>query len=74
MKIKFIEVGRMKRTWESECPAKNVDELDYNWMYSQVKKNGLVMSSDLDFFVNEDGKSGTITAGFYTIGKFQIVS
>lgn len=74
MKIKFIDVGRNNTNWESDCPAKSVEELDYGWLYSQVKKHGMVMSRELDFFVNKDGTGGSITAGFHTIGKFEIIN
>ena len=74
MKIKFIEVGRNNASWESECPANNIEEMEYDWFYSQVKKRAMVMSTDLDFLLNkENNTDGIITAGFHTIGKFQIV-
>lgn len=74
MKIKFIEVGRNNATWESECTANSVDELEYDWLYSQVKKHGMVMSNDLDFLLNKENMTeGIITAGFHTIGKFKII-
>ena len=75
MKIKFIEVGRLSKTWESECQAKSVDELEYDWLWSQVKKNASVMSNDLEFMLSKDNMTdGIIYAGFHTIGKFQIVN
>lgn len=75
MKIKFIEVGRLKRSWESECDAKSVDELEYDWLWSQVKKNASVMSNELEFLLSKGNMSeGIICAGFHTIGKFQIVN
>ena len=73
MKIKFIEVGRNKMTWESECPANSVEELEYDWLYSHVKQKVFVMSNDLEFWLNDDMTSGSITAGFRMIGEFQIL-
>ena len=73
MIIKFIEVGAYKKTWESKCPASNVCDIEYSWLYSQVKKRGLVMSKEIDFLLKKDSETeGIITAGFHTIGKFEI--
>lgn len=73
MKIKFIDVGRNKVTWESECPVNSVYELEYDWLFSQVKNRGGVMSNDIEFLLEKASETeGIITAGFHTIGKFEI--
>ena len=72
MIIKFIEVGRNKTSWKAASPAKDINELEYDWLYSQVKKRGYVMSKYIEFLLNKDGINGIITAGFHTIGKFKI--
>ena len=61
MKVKFIDVGRDKKTWEAEC-----DTLTYDWMYSQVKK--ALMSNNIEF-----GEDGKIYAGFRAVGRFGII-
>ena len=73
MIVKFIDVGRNNVSWESECAANCVEELQFGWLYSQVKRNARVMSSEIDFLLKDDMKSGIITAGFHTIGIFEIV-
>lgn len=74
MKIKFIDVGRNNATWEAECEAKKIEDIEYEWLYSQVKKRAMVMSTEIDFLLNrEDNTSGIITAGFRTIGNFIIL-
>lgn len=74
MKIKFIDVGRNNANWEAECKAEKIEDLEYEWLYSQVKKRAMVMSTEIDFLLNrEDNTNGIITAGFHTIGKFAIV-
>ena len=74
MKIRFIDVGRNNANWEAECKAEKIEELEYEWLYSQVKKRAMVMSREIDFMVNtEDNTSGVITAGFRTIGTFTIL-
>ena len=73
MIIKFIEVGRNNATWESKCPANNIDDLEYAWFLSQVRRNGGIISHDVDFLLNtETNTTGIITAGFHTVGKFEI--
>ena len=74
MKIKFEDVGRNRASWEAECKAEKIEDLEYEWFYSQVKKRGMVMSNDIDFFFDKkDNTKGTITAGFRSIGKFVIL-
>ncbi|MDF2815719.1 MAG: hypothetical protein K0Q81_1919 [Paenibacillus sp.] len=64
MQVKFIDVGRNNKSWEAECNG----ELTYKFLYGQVKKNGDVVSSGLDF--TDDG---AILAGFRTIGRFEVL-
>ena len=74
MKIKFIDVGRNNANWEAECKAETIEDLEYEWLYSQVKKRAMVMSKEIDFLINrQDNTNGVITAGFHTIGKFTIL-
>ena len=73
MKVKFIDVGSYKKTWESNFPAANFDDIDYSWLYSQVKKHGFIMSKEIDFIMlNGSERDGFITAGFHTIGRFEL--
>ena len=74
MKIKFIDVGRNNATWEAECKAEKIEDLEYEWLYSQVKKRAMVMSKEIDFLISrDDNTSGIITAGLRNIGKFTIL-
>ena len=74
MKIKFIDVGRNNVSWEAECKAEHIEELEYEWLYSQVKKRAMVMSKEIDFLIDcADNTNGVITAGFRPIGKFTIL-
>ncbi len=73
MKIKFIDVGRNNANWEAECKAEKIEDLEYGWLYSQVKKRAMVMSSEIEFLIDrENYTKGIITAGFRTIGTFTI--
>ena len=74
MKIKFIDVGRNNANWEADCKAENIEDLEYEWLYSQVKKRAMVMSKEIDFLLDSTNYiHGIITAGFHTIGKFTIL-
>lgn len=63
-RVKFINVGREKKNWEAECEG----DLTYQWLFGQVKKQRALVSNDIDFY-----KDGRITAGFRTVGRFEIV-
>ena len=63
MIVKFFEVGRQKASWEAET-----EYLCYDWLYKQVKRH--LLSSDIEFIVDNDGVSGHIDAGFRTVGRF----
>ena len=74
MKIKFIDVGRNNVSWEAECKAEKIEDLEFEWLYSQVKKRAMVMSKEIDFLIDcADNTNGVITAGFRPIGKFTIL-
>jgi hypothetical protein len=60
-KVKFLNVGRNKISWEAECDG----EPTYEWMFGQVKK--ALLSNDIDFTDN-----GEILAGFRTVGEFEV--
>ena len=64
-KVYFKNVGRNNASWCAEC-----DELNYDWLCSQVKPH--VMSRDLDFELTDGETVGKIYAGFHNIGTFEI--
>ena len=63
MKIKFINVGRNNANWEAECSD---EDLTYDFLLSQVRPH--LVSSNISFLEN-----GSILAGIYTVGKFEVV-
>lgn len=71
MKVKFINVGRNNVTWEEQAPADNWNDLEYEWLYFQVKK--YLMSNNIDFILNEDEKTGTIVGNFHKLGEFELI-
>jgi len=60
-KVRFIEVGRNKMSWEAECKG----EPTYNWLHKQVKK--VLGSRGIDF-----SNDGQIYAGLRPVGRFEI--
>ena len=64
MKVRFIEVGREKKSWEAECRG----ELTYDFLIGEVRKNNALYSSDVGFY-----EDGAIRAGFRTVGRFEII-
>jgi len=67
--VNFKNVGRNKKKWKAK-----LKKLSYKEMYDEVRKNGQVMSRDLEFQYNENSnKAGKIIAGFRKIGEFEVV-
>lgn len=64
MRVKFIDVGRDKKSWEAETDG----ELTYSWLFGQVKKRGSLLSSGIDFY-----EDGSITSVFRTVGRYEII-
>ena len=65
LKVKFIDVGRYKRTWEAACKG----EITHSWLYKQVKKNATIMSKGIDF--TESG--AILVGGVRVVGRYEIV-
>jgi hypothetical protein len=63
--VDFRSVGRQKMSWTAETA-----HVDYDWLYSQVKSKGHIMSDEIDFNC-EDGTC-KIYARFHTVGTFTI--
>jgi hypothetical protein len=69
MKILFKNVGRDDRSWEAEF-----DCLDHKEMVKEVKRNSIVLSSNIEFFIDDQNRFGQIiVGGFRVIGTFEIV-
>lgn len=68
MDIIFRKVGRAKKTWNAK-----IEELSYENMYNEVKKNSALMSRDFHFDFDEEKKTGEIYAGFRKVGEFQVL-
>lgn len=66
VKAKFLNVGRGKRTWEAELKPDAVDIL------REIRKNGGLMSSDIEIHYEEDTNKGDVFAGFRTVGSFTL--
>ena len=62
--IEFIEVGRNKLSWTCETE----EEVDYEFLYNQVKVRGGLLSSVIDF--TDDGE--IFVGGFRKVGTFKV--
>ena len=67
--IKFIGVGRGKRSWETEIPA-----LQYIYLAREVRKKARIVSPDLQFDYNYDNGLGKILVDSKVVGEWRIVS
>lgn len=62
----FFNVGRDKKAWTAE-----IRELEHGALYRQVKANGNIMSSDVDFLLDDEAKHGTVIVDcFRAVGEF----
>ncbi|WP_210467470.1 hypothetical protein [Vibrio crassostreae] len=69
MQVNFIDVGSSSMNWSAE-----VDELNYENLYNEVKKRGALYSNDVEFRYEEDSGKGLIIVGMVrTGGKFEVV-
>lgn len=69
MKVRFSEVGRDKRSWESELA-----DLSYGELLRAVKKAGALGSRGIDFDFNDETQRGLIwVGGFRPVGAFEVL-
>jgi len=64
-KVKFIEVGRDKKSWEITMPT-----LCGDTMIKSVRKSGALMSFEIDVECYHGG-TGWIYAGMRNVGKIE---
>lgn len=70
MRIRFVDVGRDRKTWEAELPGRRepIEEI-----YSAVVKAKVLKSRGVEVVANDDGVSGVILAGAHKVGRFEVV-
>lgn len=67
--VKFKNVGRNKRFWESQMNA-----LSESAIAREVKKHGQLSSRGIDIDLSDDQKTGTVfVGGFRPVGDIEIV-
>lgn len=68
MKIKFIKVGRGKKTWTAEVAG-----FDQAYMEEAVHRSGALSSRNISFSDTDGNDEGTIFAGLHSVGTFKII-
>ncbi|MCG9575428.1 hypothetical protein L1D14_04175 [Vibrio tubiashii] len=69
MQINFIDVGGSSMNWSTE-----MDELNFESLYKEVKESGALYSKNIEFrFEEESGKGFIIVGMVRTVGKFEVV-
>lgn len=63
--VKITDLGRFNVTVTNE-----MDEVKYDNLREMVFPH--LVSSTIDFFVDEDGKGSVIVGGFRTVGKIRV--
>lgn len=69
--IKFINVGREKRTWEHEFKSNAI--LSDAAIIGQIKKAKVLMSRDISISINDAETGGMIFAGVHKVGDWAFV-
>lgn len=62
-RVKFIEVGRNKMTWEE-----TLENVDSDTLAAAIKRKGALMSTDVWI------ADSTIFAGFRSVGKTELLT
>lgn len=66
--VKFIDVGRNKRSWEKEY-----DALSESALTREVHKSGALMSQGIDVILRDDQRTGeVIVGGFRCVGHIVV--
>ena len=69
MQVNFIDVGGSSMNWSAE-----IDELNFENLYNQVKGRGGLYSNDIEFRYDEVSGQGVIIVGMVrTVGKFEVI-
>ena len=69
MKVEFIDVGMNKKSWSAE-----ISDLFHEELFKEVKKNGDIMSQNIDFTYDNETNSGqVIVGGFRIVGTFKVL-
>jgi hypothetical protein len=68
MIVDFINVGASNHNWRAE-----VEKLDHDLFYKEVQNKGAIMSSDIDFSIDDSGINGqVIVGGMRIVGEFKV--
>lgn len=68
LEVKFENVGRNSANWTARCKG---DNLEYTWLYKQVKKNSALGSKTIDFSdPDESGRGAIYVGGLRQVGTF----
>lgn len=68
MKVRFLNVGRYKKTWEA-----TISHLGYNTITRQMRNNKALRSQDISWEYSEEQRSGVIYAGGRAVGTFEVL-
>jgi hypothetical protein len=69
MKVRFIQVGAGKKTWEAELRG-----LSYRELFNAVKKAHALGSRGIDFDYDDENRRGTIwVGGMRCVGAFEVL-
>lgn len=70
LEVKFENVGRRRASWTAKTTG---PDLEFAWLYRQVKKNAALGSKLIDFSdPDEAGRGNIYVGGFRRVGSFVV--
>jgi len=64
--VHFENVGRRKKSGSADIPLTEAAIL------KEIRRNGALMSRDIDFTLDLDTGEGSIYAGFHVVGRIRV--
>lgn len=68
MTVTFTDVGRSKKCWTAECN----EPLSHEWLEGQIRKQGALGSSDIEFNLVSDTLGEIVVGVFRVVGLFKL--
>lgn len=73
MKLKFVDVGRNKKSWEVEVPD-SPDHMTNSAIAKSIRKSHSLASRDLEWEIDLDAGVGAVFAGMRRVGSIEVLA
>ena len=73
MKVKYKDVGRDNRCWETNLPEGLAGDGLTEYIWNDVRTNGGLTSIGIDIILKRDDNGMIFVGGFRKVGTFKII-